>query len=95
MIILSGGLIQIIMLVAVFGIFYLILILPEKKRRKTYGNMIDKLKINDRIMTRSGLIGKITEIDDNTIIIEAEPDKVRLTFSKQGISTLLTEETNM
>lgn len=91
----NGGQLQILMLVGILVVFYGILIIPEKKRRKTYNNMLSELKVNDRIITRSGLIGRIVIIEKDSVIIEVEPDKVRLTFSKQGISSLLTEESNM
>jgi preprotein translocase subunit YajC len=91
----SGGQLQILILVGILVVFYGVLIIPEKKRRKTYNNMLSELKVNDRIITRSGLIGKIVIIEKDNVVIEVEPDNVRLTFSKQGISSLLTEESNM
>lgn len=91
----SGGQLQILILVGILVVFYGVLIIPEKKRRKTYNNMLSELKVNDRIITRSGLIGKIVIIEKDNVVIEVDPDNVRLTFSKQGISSLLTEESNM
>lgn len=91
----SGGQLQILILVGILVVFYGVLIIPEKKRRKTYNNMLSELKVNDRIITRSGLIGKIVIIEKDNVVIEVEPDNVRLTFSKQGIASLLTEESNM
>lgn len=91
----SGGQLQILILVGILVVFYGVLIIPEKKRRKTYNNMLSELKVNDKIITRSGLIGKIVIIEKDNVVIEVEPDNVRLTFSKQGISSLLTEESNM
>lgn len=91
----SGGQLQILILVGILVVFYGVLIIPEKKRRKTYNNMLSELKVNDRIITRSGLIGRIVIIEKDNVIIEVDPDNIRLTFSKQGISSLLTEESNM
>jgi preprotein translocase subunit YajC len=91
----SGGQLQILILVGILVVFYGVLIIPEKKRKKTYNNMLSELKVNDRIITRSGLIGKVVIIEKDNVVIEVEPDNVRLTFSKQGISSLLTEDSNM
>ncbi|MNO61267.1 preprotein translocase subunit YajC [compost metagenome] len=91
----SGGQLQILILVGILVVFYGVLIIPEKKRKKTYNNMLSELKVNDRIITRSGLIGRIVIIEKDNVIIEVDPDNVRLTFSNQGISSLLTEESNM
>ena len=43
----------------VFVVFYFVLILPEKKRRKQYEEMLTNVKVNDEVMTRGGIIGKI------------------------------------
>jgi preprotein translocase subunit YajC len=91
----SGGQLQILILVGILVVFYGVLVIPEKKRRKTYNNMLSELKVNDRIITRGGLIGRIVIIEKDNVIIEVDPDNIRLTFSKQGISSLLTEESNM
>ena len=40
----------------VFVVFYLVLLLPEKKRKKQYMQMLDNLQVNDEIMTRGGII---------------------------------------
>lgn len=91
----GGGLMQLLLLVGVFVIFYGMLIIPERKRRKNYSNMLAELKIGDKALTRGGLIGRIVSVEDDRIVLETEPDNIKLTFSKQGISSLLTEESNM
>lgn len=70
----------------VFVIFYFFLILPEKKKKKKYQGMLDELKVNDEIVTRGGIIGKISHIDDKTITIETSPAKTRIKLDKSGIS---------
>ena len=46
-------------LVAMFAIMYFLLILPEKKRTKKYNTMLSELKVNDQVLTRGGIVGKI------------------------------------
>ncbi|NMF03956.1 preprotein translocase subunit YajC [Clostridium beijerinckii] len=70
----------------VFVIFFFLLILPEKKRKKKYQGMIDELKVNDEIVTRGGILGKITHIDEKTVTIESGPAKTRIKLEKSGIS---------
>ncbi|WP_090092462.1 preprotein translocase subunit YajC [Clostridium uliginosum] len=79
-------------MVAVFVIFYFLLILPEKKRKKQYSTMLTELQVNDEIMTRGGIIGKITNIDEEYIIIETSPAKTKIKLSKNGISSKVNKE---
>jgi preprotein translocase subunit YajC len=51
--------------------------------------MISNLKVNDEVMTRGGIIGKIINIQDNYIILETGPDRVRIKLDKNGISNVL------
>ena len=71
---------------AVFVIFYFLLILPEKKRKKKYQGMIDELKVNDEVVTRGGILGKISHIDEKTVTIETSTAKTRIKLDKSGIS---------
>lgn len=73
-------------LVLVGVIFYFLLIVPEKKRKKKYQGMLGELKVNDEIVTRGGIIGKITHIDDKTITIESSPAKTRIKLEKSGVA---------
>ncbi|WP_300347295.1 preprotein translocase subunit YajC [Clostridium sp.] len=73
--------------ILMFAVFYFLLILPEKKRKKKYDSMIEELKVNDKIVTRGGIIGRIIKIKDDSVIIESSQDRTKLEFSKQGISS--------
>ena len=66
-------LIQFIPMIVVLILFYLVMMLPEKKRRKKYDEMLNSLKVNDKVMTRGGVIGKIITLDDDSIILESGP----------------------
>lgn len=79
-------LVNILPLVVVFVIFYFLLVLPDKKRKKKYKNMIEELKVSDEIVTRGGIIGKITHIDEKGITIETSPAKTKIKLDKSGIS---------
>ncbi|WMJ81266.1 preprotein translocase subunit YajC [Clostridium sp. MB40-C1] len=69
------------------GVLYIFIILPDKKRKKQYNTMLEGLRVNDEVITRGGIIGKITRIQDEFIIIESGPDKVKVKLSKNGIAT--------
>jgi len=55
--------------VFIFGIFYFLVILPQKKQKQKLQEMITQMKINDEVVTNGGIIGKIKEIKDTSFII--------------------------
>jgi len=68
---LSGPLGIFLPLVVMFGIFYFLVILPQKKQKQQLQDMITQLKINDEVVTNGGVIGKIKEIKDTSFIIQS------------------------
>lgn len=73
-------------IILMFIIFYFLLIVPEKKRKKKYQSMVNELKVNDEIVTRGGIIGKISHIDDKTVTIETSTAKTKIKLDKSGIA---------
>ena len=76
----------------VFVVFYLVLLLPEKKRKKQYMQMLDNLQVNDEIMTRGGIIGEIISLDGENMVLESGPDRARLKMTKNAIANKIYKE---
>lgn len=57
--------------VFIFGIFYFLVILPQKKQKQQLQDMIGSLKINDEVVTNGGVIGIIKEVRDTSFIIQS------------------------
>ncbi|MGG7176459.1 preprotein translocase subunit YajC [Clostridium paraputrificum] len=83
---------QLAPMLLVFVVFYFILILPEKKRKKQYGEMLDTLQLNDEVMTRGGVVGKIVSLDGDYMVLESGPDRTRIRFSKNAIASKVYKE---
>lgn len=66
----GGGYEGIIMLVAMFAIFYFLLIRPQQKRAKQQKELVGGLKSGDSIVTAGGLHGKITAVEETTVTVE-------------------------
>ena len=64
------GLIGILPWIAIFVIFYFLLIRPQQRRAKMHQQMIAAVKKNDVAVTGGGLIGKVTKVEDNEIELE-------------------------
>lgn len=76
-------------LVAMFAIFYFLLIRPQQKQQQQFRAMIAAVKRGDEILTSGGIKGKVTRaIDDKEVEVEIAPDiKIRLT--RTGIASVL------
>jgi preprotein translocase subunit YajC len=57
--------------VFIFGIFYFLVILPQKKQKQQLQDLITQLKINDEVVTNGGIIGKIKEVKETSFIIQS------------------------
>lgn len=78
---------SILMLVILIAVFYFLLIRPENKRKKQAQAMRDSLKKGDVITTIGGIIGKIVQVNPDTLVIETSEDRVRMEITKWAIST--------
>jgi len=70
--------------VFIFGIFYFLVILPQKRQKQQLAEMITQLKINDEIVTNGGVIGKIKEIKDSSFIVQSA-EKSFLEIGKSAV----------
>src|SRR5687767_16039570 len=77
--------------VFIFGIFYFLVILPQKRQRQQLQVMIAELKINDEVVTNGGVIGKIKEIKDTSFIIQSA-EKSFIEVGKQAVVGKKAEE---
>lgn len=81
---------DIMLLVVMMVVFYLLFIRPENKRKKQAENLRNNLKKGDRIVTIGGMIGKIVQVNDSTVVFETSEDRVRIELSKWGVQSVLT-----
>ena len=68
----GGGMQQIIMIVAMIGIFYFFMIRPQMKRNKEQRNFRDALKAGDAVVTTGGIHGEIDQINETEVILKVE-----------------------
>ena len=57
-------------LVALFGIFYFLIIRPQQKQAKQHKSMVAELKKGDKIVTNGGLMVEITKVEENFIVVK-------------------------
>lgn len=81
----SSGLGQILIFVAIIGVFYFFMIRPQQKKAKEQKKFTEEVKKGDYVVTIGGIHGRIAEIEGDTIILEVERGG-RIKLSKSAIS---------
>lgn len=76
----------IIWMVVIFGVMYLLMIRPQKKKQKEEQAMRDNLQIGDEVTTIGGIIGKIVTVKEDSLIIETGADRNRMKITRWAIS---------
>lgn len=75
--------INILMIVVMFAIFYFLLIRPQQKRQKAVAEMQNNLQKGDAIVTIGGLHGTVESVDDTKIVVKAGGS--HLTFDRASV----------
>jgi preprotein translocase subunit YajC len=66
-------------------VFYFFMIRPQMKKAKDHKKYVEELKKGDRVITTSGIHGKIVDLNDTTFLIEVEGG-TKIRFEKSAIS---------
>lgn len=77
--------INIIMIIVIFVLFYITVMMPQRKRNKELQNMQGSLKVGDEIATFGGLIGRIINISNDIITIEIGPEKTKINIYRWAV----------
>lgn len=75
----------------IFGVFYVLIIMPQKKRQRALQETISNLKAGDRVITTGGIIGTVTAVRDTSLVIRSA-DKSILEVARSAVAGLDTEE---
>jgi len=68
------------------GIFYFLLIRPERKRSKRAKEMLANIQVADEVVTSGGIIGRVMSIKEDTVLIETGSDRTRIRVLKSHIA---------
>lgn len=80
-----GGIGFVIYIVFIIGVMYLLVFLPQKRRDKKAREMINSLKVGDKVVTIGGVYGKIINIKDDEVTVETGVEKVKLVLKNWAI----------
>ena len=78
-------------LVLMFGIMYLLVILPQQRQRKKMQQMLSELKNGDKVVTNGGIYGTINGIEGDTVILKIA-DQVKIRIARSAIAQVEASE---
>lgn len=67
----QSGYVTIIMFVAIFAVFYFLLIRPQQKRQKELQRQIQAIKKGDKVVTNGGIKGVIQDVREDVLVIKS------------------------
>ncbi len=74
----GAGITQLLLLVGIFVVFYLVLILPESRKRKKLQKEISELKIGDKVLLSGGIFGTVEFIGEKTLYVKSADSKIEV-----------------
>lgn len=88
----GDGLMSLIMMVVLFVVFYFLLIRPQTKRAKEHREMVAALAKGDEIVTNGGLLGRITQVGENFVVVEIAQD-MEVRVQRHAIASVMPKGT--
>ena len=76
---------QFLPMLLIIVVFYFFMIRPQMKTAKDHKKFVEELKKGDKVITLSGIHGKIVDLNDTTFLIEVESG-TKIRFDKSAVS---------
>lgn len=80
-----------IMMLMIFGVFWLLIIRPQAKKQREHQEMLNKLGKGATVITRGGIIGTITGVKGNVVVLEVQ-EKVRVQVPRTYIENVWSDD---
>ena len=75
-------------LALIFGVFYILIIRPQQKKMDEQNKMIKALRRGDRVVTSGGVLGKITRLEGDDVIVLEIADSVNIKVLRTSVAAL-------
>jgi len=80
----SSALVQMLPFALMLAVFYLLVLMPMRKRQKKVQDFQASLKVGDRVITTGGIYGSVTKVTDGTVRMQVA-DKVQIDVARASI----------
>ena len=74
-----------------FGLMWLLIILPQRRRTQAHDTMVHELKPGDYIVTAGGMYGTVTDLGEEDLGLEIAPD-VEVRVAKRAVGAVIPED---
>lgn len=81
-------LVQLVPMVLIFGIFYFLVIRPEKEKQKAHLETLKNLHKNDEVLTNGGIHGIVVNVKEKTVVLRLD-ENVRVEFEKDAVTAVI------
>ena len=88
----GSGLVMFLPLIAIFAVFYVLLIMPQQRKQKKWQEMLSQLKTGDRVVTSGGIRGVIISLRDDYVHLKVAPDSLKIEVARSAIVSMSAEE---
>ena len=88
----TDGTFSLVMIAAIFVLFYFMLIRPQNKRAKEHRELVGKLKKGDEIITSGGILAKVSSLDEQYIKVSVA-EGVEINLQRSAVSAVLPKGT--
>ena len=85
----GGGIVGLLPIVAIFVVFYFLLIRPQQRKRKQHDQMIGAIRRGDSIVTGGGIVGRVTKVLENGRIMVEVAEGVRVQVATATVSDVI------
>jgi preprotein translocase subunit YajC len=79
----------VIPLALMFGLMYLLLIRPQKKKEKKLREQIESMVVGDNVVTIGGIVGRVVNLKDDEVTISTSVSNTLITLKKSSINTVV------
>lgn len=86
----AGGMSTLLFLALMIGVFYFLIIRPQRKRAKEQRELAASLQVGQDIRTVGGIHGRVISADDDSVVLSVEEGKIRI--SRRAVGSLLSDE---
>ncbi len=63
---------MVIFLVIIFGLFYFVMVRPQRRKQKEHETLVQELQKGDRVITAGGIYGTIENLSEDSIVLKVE-----------------------
>jgi preprotein translocase subunit YajC len=80
-----------IVLLAMFGFMWFLLIRPQRAQQRKHAELLSGLKPGDEVVTSGGIYGEVVQLDEERVMLEIDDD-VKIAVARRAIATIVPPE---